>query len=100
VRNTHRTPSDYIYDVNYRINGVGLPPLPPVLASSGVGIRMNLGPAFSLVADYGWQITRLAPGSVALRDATGNITSVVTSRSLLGLPGARNRAHVKVVLAY
>ena len=48
------------------------------LASSGLGVHMNLGTYFNLSADYGWQISRLPPH----------------------YSSSRNRAHVKVVLAY
>lgn len=51
-------------------------PLLP-LASVGVGLRMSLPNNFALTADYGWQVSRLAPNLE--RDT---------------------RAHVKLVLAY
>ena len=63
LRTTHPTASD-------------IPQYP--LASSGVGVRMNVGLNFNVSADYGWQITRL-PDHYS---------------------SSRNRGHVKVVLAY
>jgi hemolysin activation/secretion protein len=63
VRNTHPT-----------INDIAHHPL----ASTGFGVRLNLGVNFNLSADYGWQITRIPPF----------------------YSSSRNRGHVKVLLAY
>lgn len=49
-------------------------PLRP-LASVGVGLRMSLPNNFAFTADYGWQLTRLAPGID--RDSKGHLKLVL-----------------------
>ncbi len=47
------------------------------LASAGIGVRMNLTPHFTLIGDYGWQLTYLPY-----------------------TPDATSRGHIKVTLAF
>jgi hemolysin activation/secretion protein len=49
----------------------------PTLAGAGVGVRMSLGTHFSMMADYGWQLTDLP---YAVED--------------------HSRAHIKATLAF